>query len=106
MKIVEYVTPLGFDGRRRVRHVRIVNKIIEFVVQYEIKINNEWYPVVRYDTLHGFAHKDRLSYRGEVIKEELGFNDFNLALTFAEKDLKDNWQKYRDIFLKEVGESD
>jgi hypothetical protein len=36
----------------------------------------------------------------------LGFSDFNLALTFAEKDLKDNWQKYRDIFLKEVGESD
>ena len=102
MKIVEYVTPLGIDGRRRTRHVRIGSKIIEFVVQYEIKINNEWYPIVRYDTSHGFAHKDRLSYKGDVIKEEVPFNDFNLALTFAEKDLKDNWQKYKEHFLKEV----
>jgi len=106
LKIVEYVTPLGVDGRRRTRHVRIGNKIIEFVVQYEIKINNEWYPVVRYDSSHGFAHKDRLSYKGEVIKERLPFSDFNLALTFAEKDLKDNWQKYREHFLKEVRKDD
>jgi hypothetical protein len=106
LKIVEFVTPLGFDGRRRTRHVRINGKVIEFVVQYEIKISEEWYPVVRYDTSHGFAHKDTLSYRGETIKEKLPFNDFNLALTFAEKDLKDNWQKYRELFLKEVKESD
>lgn len=106
MKTVEFVSPLGFDGRRRTRHVRIGNKIIEFVVQYEIKINDEWYPVVRYDTSHGFAHKDKLSYKDKVIKERLPFNDFNLALTFAEKDLKDNWQKYREQFLREVKESD
>jgi hypothetical protein len=106
LKVVEFVTPLGSDGRRRTRHVRIGNKIIEFVVQYELKINIEWHPVVRYDTSHGFAHKDKLSYRGEAVKEALPFNDFNLALTFAEKDLKDNWQKYRERFLKEVKESD
>jgi hypothetical protein len=106
LKIVEYVTPLGVDGRRRARHVKIGNKIIEFVVQYEIKINNDWYPVVRYDTSHGFAHKDRIPYKGEVMKERLPFSDFNSALTFAEKDLKDNWQKYRAHFLKEVKNDD
>ena len=103
MKIVEFVTPLGFDGRRRTRHVRIANTVIEFVVQYELKISDEWYPVVRYDTAHGFAHKDSLSYKGEAAKEELPFDDYNLALTFAEKDLRDNWQKYREHFLEEAG---
>jgi len=106
MKIVEFVTPLSFDGRRRTRHVRIGTNIVEFVVQYELKIFDEWYPVVRYDTAHGFAHKDKISYKGEAIKEELPFNDFNLALTFAEKDLRDNWQKYREHFLKEVRKND
>lgn len=106
MKIVEYVTPLGFNGRRRTRHVRSGNTIIEFVIQYEVEINNEWYPVVRYDTAHGFAHKDRLSFKGDVIKEKLPFSDFNLALTFAEKDLKTNWQEYREYFLKEVKENE
>jgi len=106
LKIVEYVTPLGSDGRRRTRHVRIGNKIIEFVVQYEVELKNIWYPVVRYDTAHGFAHKDILFYKGDVRKEILPFDDFNLALTFSEKDLRDNWQKYRESFLKEVEKSD
>lgn len=106
MKIVEYVTPLGFDGRRRTRHIRRGNNIIEFIVQYELKIRNEWYPVVRYDTAHGFAHKDILYYKGESRKEILPFDDFNLALTFAEKDLKDNWQKYKDHFLEEAKKYD
>lgn len=106
MKIVEYVTPLGFGGRRRTRHIRGDNKIIEFVVQYEINIKNRWYPVVRYDTAHRFAHKDILSFKGDVKKEILPFHDFNLALTFAEKDLKDNWQKHRERYLKEVEEND
>lgn len=106
MKIVEYVTPLGFDGRRRTRHLREHNNIIEFVVQYELNIKNKWYPVVRYDTAHGFAHKDILSYTGNVRKERLPFDDFNLALTFAEKDLKDNWQKYKEHFLKEVKDNE
>lgn len=76
------------------------NQVVEFVVQYEIIIQDKWYPVVRYDTTHGFAHKDKLSRDGKVRKEILPFNDFNLALTFAEKDLRDNWQKYRKRFLK------
>lgn len=106
MKIVEYVTPLGFDGRRRTQHIRVDNNVIEFVVQYEINIKNRWYPVVRYDTAHGFAHKDILSCKSDMRKEILPFDDFNLALTFAEKDLKDNWQKYRKRYLKEVEEDD
>jgi hypothetical protein len=32
--------------------------ITDFVVQYEIFINDKWCPVVRYDTAHGYAHKD------------------------------------------------
>lgn len=106
MRIIEYVTPLGPDGRRRTRHVRIGNKIVEFVVQYELGIEREWYPVVRYDSSHGFAHRDRISFKGEVIKEELPIGDFNVALTFAEKDLRENWQKYRGYFLKEMKKHD
>jgi len=102
MKIVEYVIPLGYDGRRRTRHTRDTNVIVEFLVQYEIRVQHKWHPVVRYDTAHGFAHKDLLTFTGEVLKEKLPFHDYSLALTFAEKDLKDNWRMYREDFLKEV----
>ncbi len=106
MRIVEYVTPLGPDGRRRTRHVRVGNKIVEFVVQYELEVDREWYPVIRYDCSHGFAHRDKLSPKGDVLKEELPFTDFNLALTFAEKDLRENWPKYRGYFLREMDKDD
>lgn len=106
MKTIEYVTPLGFDGRRRTRHVRIDNKIVEFVVQYELNIKDKWYPIIRYDTSHGFAHKDIISYKGDVKKEKLPFDDLNLVLTFAEKDLKDNWERYKKCFLSEVEDNE
>jgi len=62
--------------------------------------------IALFDTVHGFAHKDIVPYKGEVQKETLPLNDYNLALTFAEKDLRDNWQKYRDQYLKETGKND
>ncbi|KHE91835.1 MAG: hypothetical protein SCABRO_02422, partial [Candidatus Scalindua brodae] len=46
MKIVEYVTPLGTDGRRRTRHIREQKSIIGFVVQYEMEIKNKWYQLL------------------------------------------------------------
>lgn len=104
MKIVEYITPLGTDGRRRTRHVRVGRNIIEFIVQYEVRLKDEWYPIVRYDMVHGFAHKDILSLKGKVKKEALPFSEWNLALTFAEKDLRENWMKYRENFFKETEE--
>lgn len=102
MKIVEYLAPLGTDGRRRVRHVRLRGQVIEFLVQYEVHVAGEWYPVVRYDTVHGFAHKDILHSTGTADKEALPFTDYNLALIYAENDLRKNWEKYREEFLKEV----
>lgn len=102
MKVTEYVILLGYDGRRRTYHKRLQKNIVEFVVRYELFFRGKWYPLVRYDTAHGFAHKDVLTFDGKITKHKLPFTDYNLALTFAEKDLKENWQKYRENFLKEV----
>ncbi len=105
MKIVEYLAPLGSEGRRRVRHVRLKGQVIEFLVQYEIRIAGEWFPVVRYDTAHGFAHKDILHPTRMADKEALPFTDYTLALIYAENDLRKNWEKYRAAFLQEVSPS-
>jgi len=102
VKVVEYVAPLGSDGRRRVRHVRVGARVLEFMVQYELKIGGEWYPVVRYDTAHGFVHQDILHWRGPAERRELPAGDYNLALSYAEEDLRRNWKSYRERFLREV----
>ncbi|MBI3990194.1 MAG: hypothetical protein HY347_11335 [candidate division NC10 bacterium] len=102
MRVVEYVAPLGLDGRRRIRHVRVKGRVVELMVQYELQIEGEWYPVVRYDTAHGFAHKDVLHWQGLAEKSSLPTADYNLALTYAEDDLRKHWQRYREHFLEEV----
>lgn len=66
-----------------------------FVVQYEALIENEWRPVVRYDTTHGFAHRDLLHPGGDTEKQPLYLPSLNLALTFAIQDLKMLWTRYR-----------
>lgn len=65
-----------------------------FVVQYEALIENKWRPVVRYDTAHGFAHRDLLHPGGDTEKQPLYLPSLNLAPTFAIQDLM-LWTRYR-----------
>lgn len=72
------------------------------MVQLEFKVKDKWYPVVRYDTAHNFTHQDIYHKDGGVDKIPLGIGDYNIAMTFAEEELKKNWQMYIQRFLKEV----
>jgi len=98
LKVVEFIIMLTRDDRYRHRHVRIAGRVTEFVIQYEVRQGEEWMPVVRYDTAHGFAHRDLFSLTKDVVKTPLGMKDLNMALTFAESDLKTNWIWYRRRF--------
>ena len=62
-------------------------------------ISKEWKPVIRFDTAHGFSHKDIMKTDGTTIKQPLYFDNYNLAFTFATIDLKSNWKNYRRNFL-------
>jgi len=102
MKEVEFVIPFAPQDRYRHYHLRIKGQVIDFAVQYETFINNEWFPVVRYDTSHGFAHRDLFNMKGQKRKTPLFTTDKNDALTFAENDIRDNWEVYRQRFIEGV----
>ncbi len=57
---------------------------------------------MRYDTSHGFAHRDIINIEDEKRKTPLFITDKNDALTFAENDIKDNWEVYKRRFLEEA----
>jgi len=92
------------EDRLRVSALRRKGEIVKFVVQYEVLIKQEWRAVVRYDTSHGFAHKDIIHYEGEEEKQPLYFQDFNMAFTFAIQDLKTSWKWYRIAYEREMEE--
>jgi hypothetical protein len=101
---IEFLYPLSeeLEDRLRVSALRQKNGIAKFVVQYEALINERWRPIVRYDTSHGFAHKDIIHFRDEEDKQPLYFQDFNMAFTFAIQDLKTSWKWYRMAYEREM----
>ncbi len=75
------------------------------VVQYETLIRDKWIPVVRYDTAHGFYHRDVYLFGGRKhLKQIIVSTSIEEALTFAIQDIRRNWQEYKTTFLgKENG---
>jgi hypothetical protein len=92
---------LFFDEDVRKRHYHKVEsgKIIKFVVQLEVRFAGEWKEVIRYDCAHGYAHKDYYNMKGQCRKVNL-YLDYEDALSLADDDINDNWEIYKERFLR------
>lgn len=90
---------LSDQDRKRHEHLTEKGRVLGFVVQYETRVKNKWMPVVRYDTAHGFAHKDLIDPDGSKEKILIGAVELSEALTFADNDINENWKRYKDRFL-------
>ena len=102
MKRKEYIYLLSDTDRKRHVHTRMDKTITDFVVQYEILINDKWCPVVRYDTAHGYAHKALIHPDGSKEKVILGIYSYNVALTLADMDINQNWDTYKLRYLRRL----
>lgn len=95
MRIVEFRRLFDDKNAARIWFELERNQVLGFVVQLECRFNGEWIPVVRYDTHHGFAHRDLLHPSNQAIKTEMAVRDYDEGLTFAIEDLGANWESYR-----------
>lgn len=73
-----YLDPETRLCRYRHYHVSNAREIVEFRIQLEILVDEEWYPVVRYDTSHGSPHRDILHPNGEQTKD--WFEGYSVAM--------------------------
>ena len=92
---------LGYD-RLRVRLKTQNGKLIDIVFQYETNIDGKWYPIVRYDCSHGFFHRDALSPDGKKEKYEIAIENLKIAASYAEQDIKDRWEWYKEKYIKKL----
>ena len=100
-RIVDFVVILDDGVRKRHYHETKEGRIVYFAVQLEIKVKNEWKPVIRYDCSHQFTHMDKYDIKGNKIKVMLNLS-FESALTYGDWDINENWIKYKEEFLKGV----
>ena len=98
---LEILSPRETD-RLRVRAWIERGIVASFVVQYEALFQERWHAVVRYDTAHGFAHRDLLHPRGAAEKQAIAVADLNWAFTFAIRDLRQLWEQYRAAYELEL----
>lgn len=100
MKVTRYTYLLTLNDRKRHEHVTEYGAVKRFAVQYETFVDGNWRPVIRYDTAHGFPHMDRIYPDGTVEKIPLLTRDLGEGLTFADKDIDENWARYKEAYLK------
>lgn len=104
MTETNFVIYLDETQKNRYRHKHVWNngQITEFLIQYELFINGQWHPVLRYDTAHGHPHRDILHPDGTQTKEM--FQNYSNAevLTIGQRDIIENWQIYQTAYQKEI----
>ena len=91
------------ENRYRHRHVWEPGEIVEFRIQYEAFIAGQWHSVVRYDTAHGEPHRDVLHPDGTQTKEMYPGYSTAEVLTNGQRDIMENWPKYRAEYEEEMG---
>lgn len=77
-------------------------KLIDVVVQYESFLNDKWQPIIRYDCSHGFFHRDVMKANGEKEKQVIAITNLKDALSYAEQDIKDRREFYKERFIKSL----
>jgi hypothetical protein len=101
-----YVVILDPDeGRRNRMRVRIRAErgiVVRFSVQYETEIEGHTYPVVRYDTAHDYAHRDRLDRVGRNVEKLYLGNASRYAeiLDEAIAKIKTDWRRLLTEFVE------
>jgi len=59
------------NDRLRIKIETEKGNVVDMVVQYEAKFDEEWHPIVRYDCSHGFLHRDVMFPGGKKEKQPL-----------------------------------
>lgn len=82
------------------KHTR-AGRVTGFRVVLLAEIDGELHCVTRFDTAHGFAHRDVLAFGGRLIsKKIMAEQDLNLAFEEAYFDIVDNHEHYLHTYKK------
>ena len=104
MKQIEFFSYLDVIECNRIR-VRLITEngdLVDIMYQYETLFNESWTAIVRYDCAHGFFHRDIMLPNGDKEKQVVEVGTLKNASLYAEQDLKDRWEWYRERYIKKI----
>lgn len=84
--------------------VRILTErgdVLDYTVLYLATIDGVLMPVERYDSAHGYPHRDTLDWDGRVVEKHwTPLESLDAALDAAIVDVKARWREYFRAFLE------
>jgi len=86
----------------RVRLITENGELTDVMYQLESLMNDKWTAIVRYDCAHGFFYRDVLQPNGDKEKQLIEMDSLKNASKYAEQDLKDRWEWYKDRYIKKL----
>ena len=96
MRLIAFNYIFVKDNILRIRFELDRGQVLSFVAQLECFLEGSgWLSIVRYDTAHGFAHRDTMRPGEETEKTEIPVLNCKEGLNYAIDDIKANWQTYR-----------
>jgi len=104
MRKIEFTSYLDVWRQNRIR-VRLITEngdLQDVMFQYETLLDGEWTAIVRYDCAHGFFHRDVLLPNGDKEKQTIEIDTLKRASQYAEQNLKDRWEWYRERYIKKL----
>lgn len=103
----EYTKRLGEGARKRIRIRREGQKILDYMVQLEVYVEEDevWKEVVRYDPADRGPHCDIHRLNGDEKDEDYIFpfdinTGYKEALQQGDDDVERNWERYLRRFLQ------
>lgn len=100
MRTISFEHSLASGVMTQVRITKERGHILSFMVRLECLVEAKWRPIVRYDTAHGFAHRDILKPDGTEEKQTIPVTGSNEALTYAQRDIKNRWRYYLERYRR------
>ena len=104
MRKIEFTSYLDVWRQNRIR-VRLITEngdLQDVMFQYETLLDEEWTAIVRYDCAHGFFHRDVLLSNGDEEKQTVEIDTLKRAAQYAEQNLKDRLEWYREKYIKKL----
>jgi len=99
----KYRMTLSLDDEVDVVIQKKNGEIYAFSVNYRTNINGKWHDVIRYDSAHRIIHVQKFWISPKVIPiRRFTFEDMEIAVIEAVKDVKENWMRYREYLIKKV----
>ena len=90
--------------RLRCAYQRRGKQVLKFTVQLEVRREDRWCAVVRYDNAHGFCHRDTIHADGTQEKTAVFVGDVRETFTYAIEDLKTHWPAHHARHLREISD--